>query len=523
MDKTIVNVEKFTVCFLLVICAFCSCREKRANVSVSLDSFADMVDSAYRLDAERVKENIYRQVMSDTDRETADIHARRHYLDGGGMVWMERGGVSSKADSLLAYIEAVDSIGFSREKFCYSSIANDLKRVRRADFDASADSRNNINKVYARLEYHLTKAFLRYVEGMRFGFMNPCDAFNRIDVRDSDSVHVSYRTLYDVPTMRPDKKFVAAAFDVMSKDEKAVGGFLAASQPENPLYRVFRMRLDERLSGADRRRVLCNLERSRWRHGDYPQMHGKCVVVNIPSLHLVAVDGDQRLVMRIGLGSLETKTPLLTSRVKRMDFNPQWIMPKSIVKKSVRQHAGNRGYFESRDYFIQQRSTGKEVDPAVVTGDMLMSKDYLVIQRGGEGNALGRVIFRFDNNFSIFMHDTSNRSVFTRGDRSVSHGCIRVEKPYELAVFMLSDKDEKTMAKMKYSMTVKYGRHRTEDDDQSDPIDRTLLLRSQKVAPQVPIFITYYTLYPNVEGRLEEYDDIYGFDAVIYNKIKTYF
>lgn len=523
MDTTIVNVQKLTVCLLLVVCACCSCHENRTNVSVSLDSFADMTDIAYRLDAEKIRENVYRQMMSDTDRETADIHARRHYLDGGEMVWIERGGVSSKADSLLAYIKGIGSIGFSREKFCYSSIANDLKLVRCAGFDASADSRNNINKVYARLEYHLTKAFLRYAEGMRFGFMNPCGAFNRIDVRDSDSVRVSYRTLYDVPTKHPDKKFVAEAFAAMGKDGRTVGEFLAASQPENPIYGVFKRRLGEKLTSGERRLLLCNMERSRWRHGDYPQMHGKCVVVNIPSLHLVASDGDRRLTMRIGLGSLETKTPLLTSRVKRMDFNPQWIIPKSIVKKSVRQHAGNRGYFESRDYFIQQRTTGKEVDPATVTGDMLMSKEYLVIQRGGEGNALGRVIFRFDNNFSIFMHDTSNRSVFTRGDRSVSHGCIRVEKPYELAVFMLGDKDERIMEKMKYSMTVKYGRHRTDDDDQSCPIDRTLLIRSQKVDPQVPIFITYYTLYPDAEGGLEEYEDIYGFDTVVYNKIKSYF
>ena len=120
------------------------------------------------------------------------------------------------------------------------------------------------------------------------------------------------------------------------------------------------------------------------------------------------------------------------------------------------------------------------------------------------------------------MHDTSNRGVFSRGDRSVSHGCIRVEKPYELAVFMLKDKDEKLMEKMKYSMTVKYGRHRTEDDDANDPINRKLMIRSQKVEPQVALFITYYTLYPNAEGTLVRYDDIYGFDPVIYEKIKKY-
>lgn len=226
--------------------------------------------------------------------------------------------------------------------------------------------------------------------------------------------------------------------------------------------------------------------------------------------------------MRIALGSLKTKTPLLTSKIKRMDFNPQWIIPKSIIKNSVRHNAGNTAYFNSHDYFIRQRSTGREVDPAIVTGDMLMSSDYLVIQRGGEGNSLGRIIFRFDNDYSIYMHDTSNRNVFSHTNRCVSHGCIRVEKPYDLAVFMLADKDESMMKKIDYSMTVKYGRHRTDDDDVNSPINRRMMLRSLKVEPQVPVFITYYTLYTDTNGTLVRYDDIYGFDPVIYQRIQKY-
>lgn len=522
MNKPILNIQKYIVGLLLVACTLCSCHEKRVDVSVSLDSFADITDDTYRLDAEKIYDHLNRTVMADRDRETADIHARRYYLNGGRLVWMTRSGVSAKADSLLECLKTVDSIGFSREKFCYTAICNDLRRVRLLDVDKDEDGRNNINNVYARLEYNLTKAFLRYTEGMRFGFVNPGDVLNRLDVRDSDSVGVRYRQLYDVPTKRADRKFVDEALAVIVKGDEAVATFLRDSHPENPLYRTLSARLAVTPEGEERRRLLCNMERARWQHGDYPQMHRKYVVVNIPSLHLMAVDGSETITMRIGLGSLKTKTPLLTSRVKRMDFNPQWIIPKSIIKTSVRHHAGSRGYFESHDYFIQQRSTGKEVDPATVTGDMLMSKEYLVIQRGGEGNALGRIIFRFDNDFSIFMHDTSNRGVFARGDRSVSHGCIRVERPYDLAVFMLADKDEAMMERMKYSMTVKYGRHRTDEDDQNEPIDRKMMVRSIDVKPQVPLFITYYTLYPDVNGNIVAYSDIYGFDDVIYSKIKKY-
>lgn len=279
MDTTVVNIQKILFSFLLLIGVLCSCQEKKFHVSVSLDSFADMANSTYKIDAEKLSENINRVVMADSDRETADIHARRHYLNGGRLVWVTRDGVSSKADSLVAYLATVDSIGFSRDKFCYSTLVGDLQRVRSLDFDKDEDSRNNINKVYARLEYNLTKAFLRYTEGMRFGFVNPSDVFNRLDVRDSDSVRVSYRSLYDVPTKRADKDFVAEAFGVMAKDDASVGDFLKKSYPENPLYNKFLKRLALPLSADERRLVLCNMERSRWRHGDYPQMHKKYVLI----------------------------------------------------------------------------------------------------------------------------------------------------------------------------------------------------------------------------------------------------
>ena len=145
----------------------------------------------------------------------------------------------------------------------------------------------------------------------------------------------------------------------------------------------------------------------------------------------------------------------------------------------------------------------------------------------GVGNALGRVVFRFDNNFSIYMHDTSNPGVFSQRDRSVSHGCIRVARPYDLAVFMLSKKDEAMMERMRYSMTIDYRPSHTRGNDeesekQKESIDKKKMLGSLNVNPQVPIFISYYTLYPDQNGTLVPYPDVYGFDNVIYNSLKGY-
>ena len=127
-----------------------------------------------------------------------------------------------------------------------------------------------------------------------------------------------------------------------------------------------------------------------------------------------------------------------------------------------------------------------------------------------EGNALGRIIFRFDNNFSVFLHDTNSKGVFGREDRGVSHGCVRIEKPYDFAVFLLADKNKKLKEKIYYSMTA------------DSLANKKLVVSNVKVNPQVPLFITYYTLYPFAGGRIAEYSDVYGFDAVIFDMLRKY-
>ena len=512
---------RFFILVALVACALCSCNERKVDMHVSLDAFAELRKPYLQIDEDKVSENIRRLAFADRPQMTADRHARTYYLEGGRPMWLSRKGADSRVDSVLKYVAKVDSFGFSREDFCYTTISRDLARVQKLDFDTLPDADNGINRVYARLEYSLTKAFLRYCEGQRFGFTNPYDLFNRLDVRDSDSVHVSYRSLYGVPTKLARSEFLDEAYGAIASGSEKVGAFMQASYPENPLYPEFCKMLSRTLSAAERRRVFCNIERSRWCHGDYPQLHDKYVLVNVPTQQLEAVEKNDRITMRIALGSMKTKTPLLNGRIKRIDFNPQWIIPKSIIKTSVRHHAGDVGYFERHNYFVRERKSGKIISPAFVTADMMMSHDYHVVQRGGKGNALGRIIFRFDNDYSIYLHDTSSPSVFANRNRIVSHGCIRVERPYDLAVFMLADKDERVMEKMKYSIAADLSNEGAETDERP-VIDKSKLLHSLGIKPTVPLFITYYTLYPNADGVMTGYDDIYGFDPVIYAKIQNF-
>ena len=149
------------------------------------------------------------------------------------------------------------------------------------------------------------------------------------------------------------------------------------------------------------------------------------------------------------------------------------------------------------------------------------------MQSGGEGNALGRIIFRFDNNFAVYLHHTSTTDVFDRADRDVSHGCVRVERPYALAAFLLGKGHEDDLRRISYSMTADIsplGKDKKEltDDEQQilDTLQRDLLVNSVKVSPSIPLFITYNTFLPLAGGRFMPCRDVYGYDAVLLRELK---
>lgn len=500
-----------------------SCRDhvSNPNKNLSLDSYAGLVVGKYKLSEGKIRGEIDRQIRLDDDSLTADYRTRSYYIRRQPWLWITRNGVDSRADTLLHYINEVSELGFSKSKFRISQIERDLRRLRTLDFDSAA---NGINSVAARLEYNLTKAYLRYATGQRFGYINPKYVFNRLDVLDSDSVHVSYRGLFDIAMEKPSSSFFKEAIGKVYND--SLSEFLRTIQPRSPMLRQLAELLNSpSATGLDKEKIMVNMERARWRLKEYPQQYDKYVLVNIPSFRLRAVDGDRELTMRVGCGAWSTKTPLLTSRIKRMDVNPQWIIPRSIIKKSIITHAGDSGYFARHHYFVRDRRTGNIVRPSRISRAVLEDHNFLVIQEGGEGNSLGRIIFRFDNPFSIYLHDTSSKSVFDRDDRGVSHGCIRVEHPYELAVFLLADKDERLIGNISYSMQAdvsQLGKGRGRDDERPDTLDRSRIIGSVKVEPQVPVFITYFTLYPNSNGKFASYPDVYGYDGVIWRYLKNY-
>lgn len=499
-----------------MVCSFYACHETRfnSNANLSLQAYESLSSPDLKLDATAISEKLSALARADHDSLCQHRFLHSFYADGNAPVWIGRDGVSPYADTLLLYIKDVDGIGFSPERFGCSQIERDLQRMREYSFSPQHD----INTVVARLDYNLTKAYLALLNGQRYGFINPSYTFNHLDVDPEDTLHVSYRQLYALRNKHASTEQCIS--DLQAIRSGKVPELLRNAEPQTTFYTRLKGMLHN-AQGAERTRILVNMERARWQQQNLGDA-SKYVLVNIPSYHLLAVNGDDVMTMKIVCGSRKTKTPLLCSRITHMNVNPEWVMPWSIVKNDIAPHAGDAEYFHSRHYVIKEKSTGHHVDPEMLTYADIRSGSYKVIQEGGEGNALGRIIFRFPNDFAIYLHDTSTRSTFSRADRSASHGCIRVERPFDLAAFLLKDKDEKLLEKIRYSMSIRTHVPDDEEGDVGNHIDKSKLLSYVKVEPNIPVLITYQTLMLMPDGTMQTNADVYGYDTVINRQLQRY-
>lgn len=459
----------------------------------TLDDFKEYRDGAFEVNGDEVIKNLANMAAADQGGLSADKFTRNYYKEKGKPLWIDYKGIDWRVDSLEEWLKATEAVGISPAVFRLKQISEDLETFRSYSFDDA----HNINALIARLDYNLTRAYLRYLSGQRFGFVNPDAVLNRLYKKPEDSLSNKYIRLFDIPLRRANDDFFTTALRCSSTD--SIIAFVQASQPVGSLYHRLVSELQRNNAGSVRQKILCNIERCRWRQKDYPENHEKYVVVNIPSFNLYAVDKEKTIHMRIGCGAVKTKTPLLTSRVVRMDLNPQWIVPKSIAKGIAYSYS----YMQKERMFIFDKTRGKL--PCTESSlERILSGEQYIIQKGGEGNSLGRIIFRFPNNFSVYLHDTNTPWMLQRDFRAISHGCIRVERPFELAEFMLEKKEQSVIDKI-------------HDTTTKDSVSRSI-----SISPEVPIYITYYTFYPNESNVLQSYPDVYGYDEAIFERLKAF-
>ena len=435
--------------------------------------------------------------------------------------WFTRMGVSEDADSVLSYLRReLPRNGLDSTAFFIPQIAEDLDVIHQLAFDSLGQ---NINEVLTRLDNNLSKAYVEYTTGQRYGFMRPDKVLNRLQMKPDSSGYVQ---LFDHEVRKPD---YADAEQQLASDRRM--GYLHESQPSGALYRALQNKLLQTTDTTERQKLAVNMERCRWQYPEagvtkYPDpVVTREVLVNIPAQQLWAVGGDSVLNMRICCGAYVTRTPLLSSTISYLQVNPDWIIPQKIVETDITRHAGDSAYFARNHYYIVERSSGDTLRPSKVTASQLRTGRLRVGQKGGAGNSLGRIVFRFPNNFAVYLHDTNNRGAFQRERRTISHGCVRVQKPFELACFLLPEADDWMKDRLRISMDIRPETERGKNwlkEHAEDPRPFRLMVYSD-VVPKVPVHILYFTAFPNPEtGAVEFWPDLYGYDRAVSREIQAF-
>jgi len=246
------------------------------------------------------------------------------------------------------------------------------------------------------------------------------------------------------------------------------------------------------------RQLELALERWRWLPAQFP---APPIVVNIPDFRLRAVDAEGHVVldMPVVVGkAMRTETPVFSDEMTYVVLRPYWNVPPSIQQSEIvpaierdRRYVADKG-------FEVTTNDGRVVTDGVISDEVLArlkSGALSVRQKPGPTNALGLVKLIFPNEFNVYLHGTPATSLFARSRRDLSHGCIRVENPAELAAWALRNNPGWSLERVEAAM-------------QSGPNDVTV-----RLAQPIPVFIVYATALAYENGEVHFYDDIYGFDA----------
>lgn len=185
--------------------------------------------------------------------------------------------------------------------------------------------------------------------------------------------------------------------------------------------------------------VLANLERWRW----FPRKMGDdYILVNIANYQLKHITSKDTTQYNIIVGKTARKTPVFSSTISYLDFNPKWYIPPTIKREDVIPAASKDLDYLRRKNISVFNNQGKQLVLDSINWESNLPSSYRYVQSSGSNNALGRVKIIFPNKFSVYLHDTPSKSLFKKNYRARSSGCVRVQNVFALAgdILNLSDK-----------------------------------------------------------------------------------
>jgi murein L,D-transpeptidase YcbB/YkuD len=465
-------------------------------------------------------------------------------------LWSSNGSFNRNGDSLFSLIEHSKGYGLFPEDYYYSRLAG----VRTQLSDTSKAIKLNAS-LWAYSDLLLSSAFVQIVKDLKIGRLLPDSivskdstlttaffgeqlkafqqrkdsVFERLEPKDSgylklrlaldsflkkakfknytfvstgDSTRIPYlvgiRLSEEDSTLSPDEMIDSLKLSMAIKKFQKRNG-IEADGKIGPVTVATMNNYDKEKFI----RIAINMDRYKL----LPALPEQYIFVNIPGFYLRLMQNDTVVLKsKVVVGKPATKTPIITSAINNMITYPKWTIPESIIKKEVLPGLKkDPSYTIKKGYSIVDED-GNEIDPYSVKWTKYKEViPYKVVQGSGDDNALGVLKFNFPNKYSVYLHDTNQRYLFSNKKRALSHGCVRVQAWNELAQFILRNDSLKTTNAIPI-----------------DSLSTWLSTKQKKYIPvrrPIPLFIRYFTCDVSESGKVVFYEDIYGEDMAIQEKI----
>ena len=239
------------------------------------------------------------------------------------------------------------------------------------------------------------------------------------------------------------------------------------------------------------------MERLRWHPHQFGERH---VFINQPEYRARYIEnGKEALSMRVVVGKKSNQTNFFYDEIEHVTYNPYWGVPRSIiVNEFAPKSLANPAYLDNQGYELRTWGGKKLSSSNINWSEIGTSPQFSVRQKPGPKNALGSLKIMFPNKHAIYMHDTPAKNLFSREHRAYSHGCIRLHDPQAMAAAVLGKNRSHVNSR------IKPGKNKTE-----------------KLSVKVPVYVSYFTAWPQEDGTVKYFNDMYGRDAHLIKAFKA--
>lgn len=446
--------------------------------------------------------DIVRQQLAEPSRNNADRDDRAalaaFYAEAGEtLLWVAPSGFSARGLSAIAEIAKAADWGLQPTAYVVPP----------------APAANATSDALAAMEIQLSMAVVKYARHARSGRFDPTQLGRNFDQKP--------------PITNPKAVLQALA---ASNDAATV---LRGMHPRHPQFELLRQALltaraakdsgsQEIVQDADRpadakkgrlkaatpatsastiQRLVVNMEKWRWMPEELGDFH---IWDNIPEYRMrVQKAGATIHSESIIVGKPNTPTPMFSANMQFVIFHPTWGVPDGIkmneIAPALRRSSSSYFWEDNSEPAILRRhnlrvsQNGRPVNPATVNWSTVDVRSFQFTQPASASNVLGVVKFRFPNKHDVYMHDTPERSLFSRAEKAFSHGCMRVQNPRKLAEVILAEDRGWTSAQVGNAIAA----GATQDVTLQKP---------------TPVHVTYFTAMAEPDGTIKTFGDIYGHD-----------